>query len=339
MNKTPIEWTDMSTNPIRARRIDGTNRVPGHYCEKISAGCANCYASRTQPRFGMPVFDVRNKPLIESYLEEKELQKVLRRRKPSKIFWCDMTDMFLDDHPFEWIDKCFAIMALTPQHSHQVLTKRPERMKEYIKNSATQNRVNDIQEYFNGGGNKPVDAHFNTWPLPNVWLGVSVEDQKTADERISILLNIPAAIRWISVEPLLGPVNLRCLNQNGIVVHDSLTGYSGSLNDGLPINPGNPRIDWVIVGGESGSKARPMHPTWVRSLRDQCSSTNTSFFFKQWGSWSPITTSDGRQLLPFGDYDTESKFGFKKVGKKNAGRLIDGVEYSQFPKVKEVAHA
>jgi hypothetical protein len=136
MNATSIEWTDLSVNPIRARRLDGKQRVPGHFCQKISPGCANCYASRTQPRFGLPQFPGTNKSPadmgVELFLDQKVLESVLKRRKPAKLFWFDMTDAFGDWVPFEWLDQCFAVMALTPHLTHQVLTKRPERMADYL---------------------------------------------------------------------------------------------------------------------------------------------------------------------------------------------------------------
>src|SRR5262245_53283923 len=131
MAETSIEWTDHSINPIRARTADGV----GHYCQKVSPGCANCYASRLQPRFGMPEFKGTGDPPgdRERFLDESKLAEVLRRKKPTRYFWCDMTDLFGAWVPDEWIDECFSVMGATPQHTHQVLTKRPERMLAYMR--------------------------------------------------------------------------------------------------------------------------------------------------------------------------------------------------------------
>lgn len=143
------------------------------------------------------------------------------------------------------------------------------------------------------------------WPLPNVWLGISAEDQPAADERIPLLLQCPAAVRFVSCEPLLGPISL---------------GMLGTRENWRPVYDG---IRWVIAGGESGPKARPMHPDWVRSLRDQCQEAGVPFFFKQWGEWLPHVDTV-REELPTKDQ-------FTRVGKKAAGRLIDGREWNECP--------
>ncbi|MCH8968925.1 MAG: phage Gp37/Gp68 family protein [Planctomycetes bacterium] len=261
MADTSIEWTDLTPNPFRARNLETGNI--GHYCQKISPGCLYCYAARWQHRLGTDLdFLPRNREKVELFLDEKVLRQVLKRRKPSKCFWCDMTDMFYEGYPFEWIDKCFDVMALTPQHVHQILTKRPERMLEYLKSR----------------------CHGE---MKNVWLGTSVEDQKRADERIPILRHRPALIRFLSVEPILEPVNL------------DLEG-----------------IDWVIFGGESGmhlfnQKTREQRGNVVtysngkwfatehglsiaRSVRNQCIQAGVKFFLKQFGGAYP--KSAGRVL-------------------------------------------
>jgi len=215
MSATAIQWTDHSQNPIRAKLKSG---AIGHYCEKISSGCANCYASKMQARFKMPSFPGAGKrdEDVEIFFDDEKLHEVLRRRKPTKYFWCDMSDMFGSWVPDEWIDKCFATMALTPQHTHQVLTKRPERMAEYTRSSDVGQRIfeaanalcdrtgfSDGWKRWNSGG-----EHTAVWPLPNVWLGTSVEDQKSADGRIPHLLRCQAAVRFLSCEPLLGAIDL-----------------------------------------------------------------------------------------------------------------------------------
>ncbi|MEO0475287.1 MAG: DUF5131 family protein, partial [Planctomycetota bacterium] len=172
------------------------------------------------------------------------------------------------------------------------------------------------------------------WPLPNVWLGTSVEDQKTADERIPYLLKCPAAMRWLSCEPLLGEVTLMCRHTG-----DALYAPSDDGSD-------NTFIDWVVAGGESGPDARPMHPDWVRSLRDQCAGLHTPipFFFKQWGAWRPLMAGEG--ILTGPDrcrvvYEGKSKSEMnseglimRRVGKKRAGRLLDGVEHNAYPEIQ-----
>lgn len=344
--KTNIEWTDMSVNPFRAKNIETGNI--GHFCTKPSAGCKNCYAEKMQYRFGTHLnYDVRNRDKVELFLDESKLQAVLRRKKPTKYFWCDMTDMFLEDYPFEWIDKCFSVIALTPQHTHQILTKRPERMREYMKSRSpetgwTMNTelwalINKTYEENNPKSDNGIPPE-PKWPLSNCWLGVSCEDQKTADERIPILLDTPAAVRWISAEPLLGAIDLKHLHGE-VVEIDCLNGTHGVLR---PHSGKNNKLNQVIVGGESGSNARPCHPDWIRSLRDQCVASGTAFFFKQWGAWQPFSTSDGRQITPFGNYGVipENHNGrtfypnFIKAGKKAAGRILDGRTWDEYPEVK-----
>lgn len=316
MGVTSIEWTDRSVNPIRARNKK-TGAV-GHYCVKIAPECANCYASGWQPRFKMPPFQEQVKLIrngdIEIFLDQSRLQEVLRRREPTKWFWCDMTDMFGDWVPEEFIDQCFAVMANTPHHTHQVLTKRPERMREYIVKSK---RV-----------------------LPNVWLIVSAGSQETADEFIPILLDTPAAVRGLSAEPLLGPMHIGLyLSRTNMPGLSMMPGFRDPL----------PGLDWVIAGGESGRHSRPVHPDWIRSLRDQCQITRTPFFFKQYGEWAPSTTRPaGPSAIPWNlckvitpgmpdhysavSADGETATTLVNVGKKAAGRLLDGREWSEFPK-------
>ncbi|MEV4934578.1 phage Gp37/Gp68 family protein [Sphingobium sp. LSP13-1-1.1] len=311
---TKIEWTDATVNAING-------------CNVVSPGCTNCYAMRLAgtrlkhhpSRAGLTI-DSKAGPVWngEVRLNEEQLLQPLRWTKPRRIFWNAHGDMFHPSVPAEWIDRCFAIMALTPQHIHQVLTKRADRMRDYV------TTVEDRPEAFGSAlanvgraaglprqrGIDTIDAM--VWPLPNVWLGVSVEDQKRADERIPDLIFTPAAVRFLSVEPLLGPIDLTSIKAprepdepdldtdwrfDALEVGDyywwnGTEGQSGDCGDG-PYRDG--RIDWVIVGGESGPGARPMHPQWVRAIRDQCASATihgddapVPFFFKQWGSWAPV---------------------------------------------------
>ena len=194
------------------------------------------------------------------------------------------------------------------------------------------------------------------WPLPNVWLGTSIEDQATADDRIPHLLTTPAAVQFVSAEPLLGPVDLRIVQARGSSrVQNCVTGRSFSETS-LERLPDGPRLDWVIVGGESGPHARPMHPDWVRSLRDQCIAAGVPFFFKQWGEWELSLDRDRDDPDWRADYSNnytdrgksrwiniEGGRGFhgdrfcvmRRVGKRASGRLLDGREWSEMPEVSQ----
>ena len=210
-------------------------------------------------------------------------------------------------------------MALATQHTFQVLTKRPERMRDYMLDPAMNNR-------FGMARARIFDAHSvcdcDVWmsgqqfrPLPNVWLGVSVEDQATANERIPLLLQTPAAVRWISAEPLLGPIDL-------VVPFDG-----AKVNSAFGARPGIPALDWVVCGGESGPKARPMHPDWARSLRDQCAAACVAFLHKQNGEFVSVSEVEGPgKFFVFPGGAT-----VRRVGKRAAGSLLDGVQHDGYP--------
>jgi protein gp37 len=284
MGKTSIQWTDFSINPLRARN-KATGKV-GHFCEKISPGCGHCYASNWNEKrmgTGLP-FLPAHRGAIEVFLDESKLQEVLRRKKPTRYFWCDMTDMFFELYPDEWLDRCFATMALTPQHTHQVLTKRPERMLAYLEKAVGRIADTAIAMRRAGGDRGPVvPLPYITpgaawWPLPNVWLGVSVESPAYL-WRVEKLLACPAAIRFLSLEPLLADINLRRIPHS----------KPGRFID---VYAPCPRVDWVIAGGESGPNARSCNLAWLRSLRDQCAAAGVPFFLKQLGS-SPFEETGG----------------------------------------------
>lgn len=327
-DKSKIEWTDASWGPVTG-------------CEKTSAGCKFCYAERDWPRlsanpatiyFGRKFTDVRCHP--------ERLDQPLRWQKPRKIFVNSMSDLFHPDVPFDFIDQVFAVMALAPRHTFQILTKRPERMLQYL--SMEDERRQKIAGWIKGNLKRcfPENAYLNTWPLPNVWLGVSIENQEAADKRIPLLLQVPASVRWLSIEPLIGPVSLRWLaawNGKGFKPDANETDHL----DGLRC------LDWVVVGGESGHKARPMHPDWARNLRDQCKEAGVPFNFKQWGEWVPRgpesmgyplvedvprirltdTGENGQDLASSGGNHSW----MQRVGKKVAGRLLDGKLYDEYP--------
>lgn len=358
-DNTKIEWTDATWNPITG-------------CSVVSPGCTNCYAMKlagtrlkNHPTRAGLTTDSKAGPVWNGKVRfnESTLRDPLKWRRPRMIFVCAHGDLFAENVPDEWIDQVFAVMALAPQHTFQVLTKRPERMRDYLTRAAGNGRQ-DIRNHLawevtsivmnlwhpdwksegiDGPHRSRGIAAFTAWPLPNVWLGVSVEDQKRADQRIPILLETPAAIRWISAEPLLGPLE--------IVRHLEL----GHLYSELGLS--SPGLDWVVVGGESGHDARPMHPNWARSLRDQCAATDTPFLFKQWGNWlGGIWEDDGdsgwfqpasaahHPRIPyrqrhrdehwFADAKWPEGPGAIRMDKKHAGRQLDGVEHNGFPEVR-----
>ena len=324
-DKTAIEWTDATWNPIRG-------------CSRVSDGCRHCYAETVANRFkgeGQPYEGLIakggqwNGKIVEI---DDLIDQPLRWRRPRRIFVNSMSDLFHENVPDDTIDRIFAVMAVAERHTFQVLTKRPERMRSYL----SQDRRREWADWaVNLWGGVDSDALHDAIMaddkvLPNVWLGVSVEHQKAADERIPHLLATPAAVRWISAEPLLGPVDLDCWPE---------TGCSRNWLD----EEGG--IDWVVVGGESGPHARPMHPEWARSLRDQCAAAGVPFLFKQWGEWAPTIhaydTDPSRLLLPDGTAYTpergdefEKAVTVRRVGKKSAGRLLDGVQHDGYPEAR-----
>lgn len=272
---TAIEWTDATWNPVTG-------------CTKVSPGCDHCYAESVAERWrggkAFPNgFDVQ--------LREHRLNEPLKWREPKRVFVNSMSDLFHEAISDDYIARVFAVMAATPQHTYQVLTKRHGRLRALLSDPLWWNFVTAFTAARTG---TPIEYES---PLPNVWLGVSVEDQKWADIRIPALLETPAAVRFLSCEPLLGPVSI------ARYIHGCMT-YGCTTDHG-------PQVDWVIVGGESGHGFRPMDPEWVRVLRNECWSTSTAFFFKQWGGRTP----------------------------KAGGRELDGRTWSDFPATPEAVDA
>lgn len=281
-------------------------------CTPVSKGCAHCWSAReTHMRASNPNAAIaeRNKGLTAKAdafngtirLRIDNLDLPLKTKKPT--VWALWNDLFHEDVPFDFVDMAFRVMYETSQHVFFVLTKRPERMLKYMTRP-------------------PLDDEPRLLPMEHVWLGVTAENQEQAAKRIPILLRIPAAKRYVSIEPMLGPVSLNIMDALG--VHD----------DG----PG-PSLDWVICGGESGPGARPIHPYWALSLRDQCATAGVPFFFKQWGEWVPEIvphyvpsynekTNILRHVWADGCYSIW-------VGKAAAGRALggDGKEYLELPKI------
>ncbi|SOC46254.1 protein gp37 [Rhizobium subbaraonis] len=388
-DNTKIEWTDATWNPITG-------------CSIVSPGCTNCYAMklagtrlRHHPSRAGLTKDSKAGPVWtgEVRFNREWLDQPLRWRRPRMIFVCAHGDLFAEGVPDEWIDQVFVVMALSPQHTFQVLTKRPERMRAYLtrppgnglqdvrNHLAWEATSNVMNAYLPGWKTEAPDGPrrslainaFTSWPLPNVWLGVSVEDQKRAEERIPVLLDTPAAIRWISAEPLLGPVDIgrwtataevtckACQQQFWLHSADPCEheaggswtlacphcagcrckpGWTEADARAMSMEPPADWIDrqvgrftkvhptikmtslihWVVVGGESGHGARPMQPEWAESLRDQCAAAGVPFLFKQWGSHKVTSDCNGRYMIP--------------ATKKEAGRLLDGIEHNGFPEVR-----
>jgi protein gp37 len=326
---TKIEWTDATWNPLTG-------------CSVTSPGCKHCYAMQLagtrlkhhESRAGLTQ-DTSAGPVWtgEIRLNPQWLDQPIRWTKPRMIFVCAHSDLFHEIVSDELIDMVFGIMWAClygrngkPGHIFQVLTKRAARMRHYF---STDRRAAWARAAVNYGGGIDPDGIYDQvmgaeGPHPRIWLGVSVEDQKRADERIPELLATPAAVRWVSAEPLLGPVLI-----------DTLLCEMPEDEDGAPyLGP----IDWVVVGGESGPKARPMHLSWARDLRDQCAEAGVPFLFKQWGEWIPA----GQSLSSGGIHTNIREFGYDEIGrcrlhrmgKKTTGRLLDSVQHDGYPKAQ-----
>lgn len=283
---TKIEWCEESWNPLQDVIKGKSGR--GYHCTKISNGCKNCFAETFNKRFGnkLPFDNTKH----EFEIVEDQLLKPTHWEKPRYIFVQSMGDLFHPDITDRQIDAIFSMMTHpmfgANHHTYLILTKRLERiLKSHYEN-------------------------FEQWK--NIWLGVSVENQKTWGERTDTLRLIPAHIKFVSIEPMLEEID----------------------TDDLDDSYGDPELypfDWIIVGGESGPKARPMHPDWVRKIRDNCIQTGTPFFFKQWGEWLPEDQWNLQEQPCEFKYHYENYFYWRKVGKKKAGRLLDGREWNQYP--------
>lgn len=289
-DKTGIEWTDATWNPVRG-------------CSRVSPGCVNCYAERVAARFsgtGQPYEGLAERRLKVLGEEEgrivgrwtgkvrfvaDKLGEPLAWKRPRRVFVNSMSDLFHEGLSDEDIAAVFSVMARAHRHTFQVLTKRADRMREWVSGMAsgdTKWRAAWLRGTTHDGHSpRDPDERFRiSWPLPNVWLGVSVEDQQRADERIPVLLETPAAVRFVSAEPLLGPVMLqgRHTDEHVTRIRSWLSSHRG-YPSGQAYKP--PTIDWVIIGCESGPGARPMQREWALSLLGQCSLAHVPVFFKQ----------------------------------------------------------
>jgi len=333
MSKTKIEWAETVWNPVVG-------------CSKVSQGCKNCYAEVMAKRLkamGRPEYqDVigdNGRWTGKVTLIHKRLTAPYTWSKPQLVFVNSMSDLFHDSVPDEYIYAVLNVARNLPQHTFMILTKRPKRMAKFV----------------NSYG--PYDL-VTLAGAKNIWLGVCVEDQDTADQRIPLLLQTPASVRFVSYEPAIGPVDFQ--GWDGKYQRNYLDpGFSGDRSKRGP-------LDWIIMGGESGPGARPMHPDWARSVRDQCQKAGVKLFFKQWGEWLPVCPQypegaedpnlDDLDLFAyqicFGNKGTvysesrglkedywcgyqpdpwQNPWFFERVGKKAAGRMLDGREWNEFP--------
>lgn len=365
---TSIEWTDTTWNPTTG-------------CDRVSPGCDHCYALTLAKRLkGMGSAKYQNDgdpetsgPGFGATEHPDALTAPLSWRKPRKVFVNSMSDLFHKAFSAEYIARVFAVMACAPQHVFQILTKRHGRLVGLLNDPAFHAVVSDFAAADYG---RP--AAVSRWPLPNVWLGVSVETQKWADIRIPALLDTPAAVRFLSCEPLLGPIDIdpwicSTCQRSGWVEDQN---WQPEFREDRPDGPGHgwipcgacnhggwsrdfdgarPAVDWVIVGGESGRGARPMHPQWARDLRDQCEDAEVPMLFKQHGEYVSYAMGGdpwGNGRSPWADrqpdayvneftgavateqqaLDSRDSFtGVWRVGKKAAGRELDGRTHDEYP--------
>jgi len=264
---TGIEWTDATWNPVTG-------------CSHVSEGCRHCYAETLSLRMGWSKKPWTAPNAAENVqLHPERLRKPYSWRAPRMVFVNSMSDMFHPLVPDDFIDDCFAVMSAARDHTFQVLTKRPERALAYMTSTSNgAKRQMHVQSSLNRLKPSGTGIHVRGWPLPNVWLGVSCEDQAAADERIPLLLQTPAAVRFISAEPLLGPIEL--VKGSGEYV-DYLRGRDtrGTMEDAESYD--TKYLDWVIVGGESGRHHRPMDLGWLELIVEQCQAAGVPVFVKQ----------------------------------------------------------
>ncbi|ACR29184.1 MULTISPECIES: phage Gp37/Gp68 family protein [Burkholderia] len=304
-----IEWCDHTFNPWIG-------------CTKISPGCDNCYAEAMMDKrmhkvkWGASALRARTTPEnwrlpVRWNARHDEFMAAHGRRQ--RVFCSSLADVFDNRVPSSWRRDLFALIKATPNLDWLLLTKRTGNAREMLIGS-------------------PLS------PIPdNVWLGATIVNQEEADRDIPKLLAVPARVRFLSIEPMLGPIDL---NQALPPFHcDTCDADYGALSahaSGTPIG-----IDWVIAGGESGHRARPAHPDWFRSLRDQCAEAHVAFFFKQWGQWAPGSNWPEDVPIPSGErayldgQETDDNESVWSVGKRAAGRLLDGRTHDEFPVIED----
>lgn len=334
-----IEWTDHTFNPWIG-------------CTKLSRACENCYAEpMATNRLGVAwgAGQPRRRTADSTWLQPLAWnRKAAKEGRRARVFCASLADVFDSEVPDSWRDDLFGLICATPNLDWLLLTKRPAVARKYLANEDRIGAAWCKATHKALGGADPGSAP--QFPLPNVWLGTTVEDQKMAETRIPHLLEAPAAVRFVSMEPLLGEVDLRCIDTGENCFVDALTGIASVDGRG---RSSCARIDWVIAGGESGPGARPSHPDWFRDLRDDCAETGVPFFFKHWGEWAPGECATREQTrtektadLINGEwhYDSvtprASREGHRddepemyRLGKARAGRWLDEVLHDAYPKV------
>ena len=297
MTASKIEWTEHTWNPIVG-------------CSIVSPGCTNCYAMRMAGRLelmGQQRYAGTTRKVNGNTVWTGKLARApnpawfapIERKKPTMYFVNSMSDLFHEDCPDDWILDALTVMAIASQHTFQVLTKRPDRMREFM---SRPDLLEDIYTnwYSWSGGAREVWS----WPLHNLWLGTSAEDQPRYDARSRDLYATPAKVRFFSMEPLIGPIKADWL------------------------------ADWVITGGESGHNARPMNPQWAQDIRDQCAAAGVAYFHKQNGEFRPCTDVELKTAcgaIRVGDRAGHTGEYVMRVGKAKAGALLDGREHKAFP--------
>lgn len=328
---TKISWSDATWNVVTG-------------CSKTSEGCLNCYIDRTPPfRMAHRKF---NGPGIGAttgvQLHSERLGLPMKWRKPRMIFVCSLADLFQDEVPDRFIADVFAVISIATQHIFQVLTKRHARMRSLLKSPEFWSLVDAARV---ARGYEPLRGKGEPPALENAWIGVSTENQKWADIRIPALLDTPAVVRWISAEPLLGPIDLGVGDPHAGHQSDNVHGYphppvcltcSTDDNEVEYFRRDNVSsgLRWVVCGGESGPNARPMHPDWARGLRDQCVAAGIAYHFKQWGEH---VVREQMTDEAFTAWDTKHGSGVYpedmqwRMGKKLAGRELDGRTWDEFP--------
>lgn len=374
-----IEWCGPTWNPIAAYH-KGTGKR-GWFCVHAHAGCKNCYAEGFNKRLGNGLaYTAQNADMVR--WDTVGLGKPLKWRKPRRVFVDSMFDLGLPGIPRALLYRVFVVMALARRHTFLILTKHPKVLGDFLRSFKwseavegcrgddrasviPRHSINDLERAFDVVPRFSYDRDCTKLPIPNVFIGTSPCDQKTADESIPDLLDVPAAGRFLSIEPLLGPVDLSFFptkeSRNGSTWGVSpLEGvwsreYDGGLQREIDVKPpwGHvaPRIHWVITGGESGPKARPMHPAWVRAIREQCVAARVPFFFKQWGACIPCSwdgeDDKGRRgyilaeehctvdydVLGVGRYVALPDQEFVRFNHKKGGRLLDDRTWDEFPQV------
>ncbi len=293
---TGIEWTEETWNPLAG-------------CSKISPGCKGCYAIRMARRLkNTPAYKGLTTPSPVNWtgvvraLDERLLQP-LRWKRPRLVFVNSMSDLFHEGFTDDQIDKIFAVMAASPRHTFQILTKRSRRMRDYFSAAGLDDRIDDMFNALAMEDDAAVEPFHKwvrdgrVWPLPNVWMGVSVESADYED-RVRDLGAIEAAVRWVSYEPALGPLNWW---------------------------PHWVFLDWVVAGGESGAGARAPDPQWFRWAREFCAGYDIPYFFKQWGNWRPRT----------GEEYFVGSAPMVRTTKKDAGAFLDGLMHREFPRSQQ----